>query len=112
MKYIISIIQPGKLTAVHDALLDIGITGMTVTEVQGYGRQKGKSEIYRGAEYTVNFLPKIKIELALPTNMVAKAIDVVKTASSSGKIGDGKIFTFDLNEAVRIRTNETGESAL
>ena len=112
MKYIIAIIQPGKLTAVHDALLDIGITGMTVTEVQGYGRQKGKSEIYRGAEYTVNFLPKIKIELALPTNMVAKAIDVVKTASSSGKIGDGKIFTFDLNEAVRIRTNETGESAL
>ena len=112
MKYIIAIIQPGKLTAVHEALLDIGITGMTVTEVQGYGRQKGKSEIYRGAEYTVHFLPKIKIELALPANMVAKAIDVIKTASSSGKIGDGKIFTFDLQEAVRIRTNETGESAL
>ena len=112
MKYIIAIIQPGKLTAVHDALLEIGITGMTVTEVQGYGRQKGKSEIYRGAEYTVHFLPKVKIELALPTKMVAKAIDVIKTASSSGKIGDGKIFTFDLQEAVRIRTNETGESAL
>ena len=112
MKYIIAIIQPGKLTAVHDALLDIGITGMTVTEVQGYGRQKGKSEIYRGAEYTVHFLPKVKIELALPTKMVAKAIDVIKTASSSGKIGDGKIFTFDLQEAVRIRTNETGDSAL
>ena len=112
MKYIIAIIQPGKLTAVHDALLNIGITGMTVTEVQGYGRQKGKSEIYRGAEYTVHFLPKVKIELALPTKMVAKAIDVIKTASSSGKIGDGKIFTFDLQEAVRIRTNETGESAL
>ena len=112
MKYIIAIIQPGKLTAVHDALLDIGITGMTVTEVQGYGRQKGKSEIYRGAEYTVNFLPKVKIELALPAKMVAKAIEVIKTASSSGKIGDGKIFTFDLQEAVRIRTNETGESAL
>ena len=112
MKYIIAIIQPGKLTAVHEALLDIGITGMTVTEVQGYGRQKGKSEIYRGAEYTVHFLPKIKIELALPANMVAKAIDVIKTASSSGKIGDGKIFTFDLQEAVRIRTNETGDSAL
>jgi nitrogen regulatory protein P-II 2 len=112
MKYIIAIIQPGKLTAVHEALLDIGITGMTVTEVQGYGRQKGKSEIYRGAEYTVHFLPKVKIELALPTKMVAKAIDVIKTASSSGKIGDGKIFTFDLQEAVRIRTNETGESAL
>ena len=112
MKYIIAIIQPGKLTAVHEALLDIGITGMTVTEVQGYGRQKGKSEIYRGAEYTVQFLPKVKIELALPAKMVAKAIDVIKTASSSGKIGDGKIFTFDLQEAVRIRTNETGESAL
>ena len=112
MKYIIAIIQPGKLTAVHEALLDIGITGMTVTEVQGYGRQKGKSEIYRGAEYTVHFLPKVKIELALPTKMVAKAIDVIKTASSSSKIGDGKIFTFDLQEAVRIRTNETGESAL
>ena len=112
MKYIIAIIQPGKLTAVHDALLDIGITGMTVTEVQGYGRQKGKSEIYRGAEYTVNFLPKVKIELALPAKMVAKAVDSIKTASSSGKIGDGKIFTFDLQEAVRIRTNETGDSAL
>ncbi len=112
MKYIIAIIQPGKLTAVHEALLDIGITGMTVTEVQGYGRQKGKSEIYRGAEYTVHFLPKVKIELALPVKMVAKAIDVIKIASSSGKIGDGKIFTFDLQEAVRIRTNETGESAL
>ena len=112
MKYIIAIIQPGKLTAVHDALLDIGITGMTVTEVQGYGRQKGKSEIYRGAEYTVHFLPKVKIELALPSEMVAKAVDAIKTASSSGKIGDGKIFTFDLQEAVRIRTNETGDSAL
>jgi nitrogen regulatory protein P-II 2 len=112
MKYIIAIIQPGKLTAVHDALLDIGITGMTVTEVQGYGRQKGKSEIYRGAEYTVHFLPKVKIELALPTKMLAKAIDVIKTASSSGKIGDGKIFIFDLQEAVRIRTDETGDSAL
>ena len=112
MKYIIAIIQPGKLTAVHEALLDIGITGMTVTEVQGYGRQKGKSEIYRGAEYTIHFLPKVKIELALPVKMVAKAIEVIKTASSSGKIGDGKIFTLDLQEAVRIRTNETGESAL
>ena len=112
MKYIIAIIQPGKLTAVHDALLDIGITGMTVTEVQGYGRQKGKSEIYRGAEYTVHFLPKVKIELALQAKMATRAIDVIKTASSSGKIGDGKIFTFDLEEAVRIRTNETGDSAL
>ena len=112
MKYIIAIIQPGKLTAVHDALLEIGITGMTVTEVQGYGRQKGKSEIYRGAEYTVHFLPKVKIEIGLPANLASKAIDVIKSTSSSEKIGDGKIFTFDLQEAVRIRTSETGESAL
>ena len=112
MKYIIAIIQPGKLTAVHDALLEIGITGMTVTEVQGYGRQKGKSEIYRGAEYTVHFLPKVKIELALPAKMVAKAVDAIKTASSSGKIGDGKIFVSDVAEAVRIRTGETGNDAI
>jgi len=100
------------LTAVHDALLEIGITGMTVTEVQGYGRQKGKSEIYRGAEYTVHFLPKVKIEIALPAKLVTRAVDTIKTASSTDKIGDGKIFTFDLQEAVRIRTSETGESAL
>ena len=112
MKYIIAIIQPGKLTAVHDALLDIGITGMTVTEVQGYGRQKGKSEIYRGAEYTVHFLPKVKIELAVPAKMVGKTVEAIKASSTSGKIGDGKIFTFDLQDAVRIRTSETGESAL
>ena len=112
MKYIIAIIQPGKLTAVHEALLDIGITGMTVTEVQGYGRQKGKSEIYRGAEYTVHFLPKVKIELALPAKMVAKAIDVIKTASSSGKIGDGKIFISSLEKVIRIRTGEVDQDAI
>ncbi|HAE08596.1 MAG: P-II family nitrogen regulator [Proteobacteria bacterium] len=112
MKYIIAIIQPGKLTAVHDALLEIGITGMTVTEVQGYGRQKGKSEIYRGAEYTVHFLPKVKIELAVPEKMAGKTVEAIKAASNSGKIGDGKIFTFDLQDAVRIRTSETGQSAL
>ncbi len=112
MKYIVAIIQPGKLTAVHDALLEIDIAGMTVTEVQGYGRQKGKSEIYRGAEYTVHFLPKIKIELAVPTKLVSKAVEVIKGASTTGKIGDGKIFTFDLQDAVRIRTSETGEGAL
>ena len=112
MKYIIAIIQPGKLTAVHDALLEIGITGMTVTEVQGYGRQKGKSEIYRGAEYTVHFLPKVKIELALPAKMVAKAVDSIKTASSSGKIGDGKIFVLDVDQTVRVRTGETGPEAI
>ena len=112
MKYIVAIIQPGKLTAVHDALLEIDIVGMTVTEVQGYGRQKGKSEIYRGAEYTVNFLPKVKIELAIPSKLAGKVVEVIKSASSTGKIGDGKIFTFDLQDAVRIRTSETGEGAL
>jgi nitrogen regulatory protein P-II 2 len=112
MKYIVAIIQPGKLTAVHDALLEIDIAGMTVTEVQGYGRQKGKSEIYRGAEYTVHFLPKIKIELAVPAKLAGKTVEVIKGASTTGKIGDGKIFTFDLQDAVRIRTSETGASAL
>ena len=112
MKYIVAIIQPGKLTAVHDALLEMDVAGMTVTEVQGYGRQKGKSEIYRGAEYTVHFLPKVKIELAVPTKLASKAVEVIKGASSTGKIGDGKIFTFDLQDAVRIRTSETGEGAL
>ena len=112
MKYIVAIIQPGKLTAVHEAMLEIGIAGMTVTEVQGYGRQKGKSEIYRGAEYTVNFLPKVKIEIAVSSKMAGKAVEAIKDASTTGKIGDGKIFTFDLQDAVRIRTSETGEGAL
>jgi nitrogen regulatory protein PII len=112
MKYIIAIIQPGKLTAVHDALMEMDIAGMTVTEVQGYGRQKGKSEIYRGAEYTVHFLSKIKIELAVPAKLAGKTVEVIKGASTTGKIGDGKIFTFDLQDAVRIRTSETGDSAL
>ena len=106
MKYIVAIIQPGKLTAVHEAMLEIGISGMTVTEVQGYGRQKGKSEIYRGAEYTVDFLPKVKIELAVSAEMASKAVEAIKEASTTGKIGDGKIFTFDLQDAVRIRTSE------
>jgi nitrogen regulatory protein PII len=112
MKYIVAIIQPGKLDAVHQALLDIGVTGLTVTEVQGYGRQKGKSEIYRGAEYVVHFLPKVKIEVAVPTKLAAKLVETIKTASGSGKIGDGKIFTFDLADAMRIRTGETGQAAL
>ena len=101
--------RPSRITA-RKLATQIG-AGFGLTQ-DGYGRQKGKSEIYRGAEYTVHFLPKVKIELAVPAEMSAKAIDVIKTASSSGKIGDGKIFTFDLQEVVRIRTNETGESAL
>ena len=112
MKYIVAIIQPGKLTAVHEALLEIGISGMTVTEVQGYGRQKGKSEIYRGAEYTVNFLPKIKIEVAVASKLAQKTVETIKSISSTNKIGDGKIFTLDLENALRIRTGEFGDEAL
>ena len=112
MKYIIAIIQPGKLDAVHEALGVIGISGMTVSEVQGYGRQKGKTEMYRGAEYEVNFLPKMKVEVAVSSKMAEKVVATIKTASETGKIGDGKIFTLDLSDAMRIRTGETGAEAL
>ena len=112
MKYIVAIIQPGRLAAVHEALGTIGIEGLTTSEVQGYGRQKGKTEVYRGTEYTVNFLPKIKIEVAVPGDAVEKACDAIKTAAESGKIGDGKIFVFDLETAMRIRTGETGPDSL
>ena len=112
MKYIVAIIQPGRLSAVHDALMAIGIEGLTTSEVQGYGRQKGKTEVYSGAEYTVNFLPKVKIEIAVDGKMVESACDAIKSAAESGKIGDGKIFVLDLESALRIRTGETGNSAL
>ena len=112
MKYIVAIIQPSKLDAVHDALLEIGVTGLTTSEVQGYGRQKGKSEIYRGAEYVVNFLPKVKIEVAVPSKIAEKVVAAIKSCTSTGKIGDGKIFTLDLADAMRIRTGETGADAL
>jgi nitrogen regulatory protein PII len=112
MKYIVAIIQPGRLTAVHEALAGIGIEGLTTSEVQGYGRQKGKSEMYRGAEYTVHFLPKVKIEIAVDAKMADKVVETIKAASESGKIGDGKIFTLDLEAATRIRTGETGADAL
>ena len=112
MKYIVAIIQPGRLTAVHEALVGIGIEGLTTSEVQGYGRQKGKSEMYRGAEYTVHFLPKVKIEIAVEAKMTDKVIETIKIASESGKIGDGKIFVLDLEAATRIRTGETGANAL
>ena len=112
MIYIVAIMQPGKLESVQDALTELGVTGMTVSEVQGYGRQKGKSEIYRGAEYQVNFMPKIKIEVAVPTAQAGAVKDAISTPAKSGKIGDGKIFTFALKDALRIRTGETGETAL
>jgi nitrogen regulatory protein P-II 2 len=112
MKYIVAIIQPSRLMAVHEALLAVGVEGLTSSEVQGYGRQKGKSEIYRGAEYTVHFLPKVKIELAVSAEMADKAVEAIKSVSATGKIGDGKIFILNLEDAMRIRTGETGVDAL
>ena len=112
MKIVMAIIKPFKLDEVRDALTSIGVQGLTVTEVKGYGCQKGHTEIYRGAEYAVSFLPKIKIEVAVASSQVEKVIGAITGAAKTGQIGDGKIFVFDLNSAVRIRTGETDASAL
>jgi len=112
MKLVTAIIKPFKLEEVRDALLAIGIDGMTVTEVKGYGRQKGHTEIYRGAEYAVNFLPKIRIEVAVPTDRVEKVVDAIIGSAKTGQIGDGKIFVSTIDQAVRIRTGETDVDAL
>jgi len=112
MKIVVAIIKPFKLDEVRDALTAMGVHGMTVTEVKGYGRQKGHTEIYRGAEYAVTFLPKIKIEVAVATEQVDKAIETITTAAKTGQIGDGKIFVLALETAVRIRTGETDAAAL
>lgn len=112
MKLIMAIIKPFKLDAVRLALGELGVEGMTVSEVKGYGRQRGQSEIYRGAEYEVHFLPKIKIEIAVPAELVDRAMDAIKTAAGSGQIGDGKIFVVDLDSAMRIRTGEKDGDAL
>ena len=112
MKKIEAIIKPFKLEDVKDALKDLGVTGMTLTEVKGFGRQKGHTEIYRGSEYTVDFLPKIKIELVVADNKVAAATQAVVKAAKTGKIGDGKIFVSPIEEAIRIRTGETGDIVL
>jgi nitrogen regulatory protein PII len=112
MKMLIAIIKPFKLDAVREALADIGVQGMTVTEVRGFGRQKGHTELYRGAEYTVDLLPKIKLEVALPPEMVDKAVESILKAAKTGQIGDGKIFVYDLNQTVRIRTGESGVEAV
>jgi len=112
MKIVMAIIKPFKLEDVRTALTSIGIEGLTVTEVKGYGRQKGHTEIYRGAEYAVNFLPKLKIEVAVPTDRADAAIEAITNASKTGQIGDGKIFVFDLEKAVRIRTGESDDAAL
>ena len=112
MKKIEAIIKPFKLDDVREALTDIGITGMTVTEVKGFGRQKGHTEVYRGAEYAVDFLPKVKIEMVLRDDQVDQAVDVIIETARSGKIGDGKIFIFPVEEAIRIRTGERSDSAV
>jgi nitrogen regulatory protein PII len=112
MKKIEAIIKPFKLEEVKDALSSIGATGMTVSEVKGFGRQKGHTEIYRGSEYTVDFLPKVKVELVLPDSMVDSAVEAIVKAARTGKIGDGKVFVSPIDNAVRIRTEETGDSAV
>ena len=112
MKLITAIIKPFKLEAVKEALTAVGVEGMTVTEVKGFGRQKGHTEIYRGSEYTVDFLPKVKIELAVTDDVAPKAIAAISAGAKTGKIGDGKIFVVNLDEVVRIRTDERGDAAI
>ena len=112
MKYIIAILKPFKLEEVREALGSLGIQGITVTEVRGHGRQRGHTEFYRGAEYTVSFVPKVKIEVAVDSTLVDRVIDAIQTSGQTGQIGDGKIFVLPLEQAVRVRTGETGQAAL
>jgi nitrogen regulatory protein P-II 2 len=112
MKMIVAVIKPFKLDEVREALSGIGVQGITVTEVKGFGRQKGHTELYRGAEYVVDFLPKVKIEVAVSDELSERVIEAIEGASRTGKIGDGKVFVFDLEQVVRIRTGETGKEAL
>jgi len=112
MKLIKAIVKPFKLDDVREALVSAGVEGLTVSEVKGYGRQRGQTEIYRGAEYQVNFLPKVQLEAVVEDSAVAKAVEAIKTAAATGKIGDGKIFVLNVEDAVRIRTGETGAAAL
>ena len=112
MKMVTAIVKPFKLDEVREALSGIGVQGITVTEVKGFGRQKGHTELYRGAEYVVDFLPKVKVEAAVKDDLLEQVIEAIEKAASTGKIGDGKIFVFDLEQAIRIRTGETGADAL
>ena len=112
MKIVMAIIKPFKLDEVREALTGLGVQGLTVTEVKGYGRQKGHTEIYRGAEYAISFLPKLKIELVIDDDMVGRVIDAITSAAKTGQIGDGKIFVYSIDHAVRIRTGETDSEAL
>lgn len=112
MKLIVAIIKPFKLDEVREALADVGVNGLTVTEVKGFGRQKGHTELYRGAEYVVDFLPKLKIEAVVADDILEQAIEVIRKAAYTGKIGDGKIFVYEVEQAIRIRTGEMGEDAV
>jgi nitrogen regulatory protein P-II 1 len=112
MKKIEAIVKPFKLDEVREALSEIGVSGLTVTEVKGFGRQKGHTELYRGAEYVVDFLPKVKVEVVVGDGLVEKAVDAIVNAARTGKIGDGKIFVIDVAQVIRIRTGETGEDAV
>ena len=112
MKLVTAVIKPFRLDDVRDALAQIGVKGMTVTEVKGFGRQKGHTELYRGAEYVVDFLPKIKLEVALSADLVDQAIEAITSAAQTGKIGDGKIFVYSLDQVIRLRTGETGNDAV
>ena len=112
MKFVTAIIKPFKLDEVREALSSIGVQGITVTEVKGFGRQKGHTELYRGAEYVIDFLPKVKIEAAIPNKLHKRAVEAIQKSALTGKIGDGKIFVMELEEVYRIRTGETGEDAL
>ena len=112
MKLVTAIIKPFKLEEVREALSQLGVQGITVTEVKGFGRQKGHTELYRGAEYVVDFLPKVKLESAVPDALVERAVEAIEAAARTGKIGDGKIFVADLEQVIRIRTGETGGAAL
>jgi nitrogen regulatory protein P-II 2 len=112
MKLVVAIIKPFKLDEIREALLPLGVQGLTASEVKGFGRQKGQTEIYRGAEYVVNFLPKVKIEIAVTDDLAARVIETIQTTARTGKIGDGKIFVFDIVQAVRVRTGEINDEAL
>jgi nitrogen regulatory protein P-II 2 len=112
MKFVTAIIKPFKLDEVREALAGLGVSGITVTEVKGFGRQKGHTELYRGAEYVVDFLPKVKVEVAVKADMLDQAIEAIQKAAQTGKIGDGKVFVWDLEQVVRIRTGEAGDAAI
>ena len=112
MKQITAIVKPFKLEEVREALAECGVTGLTVTEVKGFGRQKGHTELYRGAEYVVDFLPKVKVEVVCPDDLAEKAIEAIRNAAQTGRIGDGKIFVYSIEQAIRIRTGEFGDDAL